>query len=123
MRISDWSSDLCSSDLCVNLSLRTKRQPGAKAKPEAPTGHTKGRSPAREQGERPETFTGVTDASMKRIANTLAACRTHRDRRLATARRMLIGEQLGEAAHGLGSTALCRSEEPTSELQSLMRIS
>src|SRR3546814_14846779 len=44
---------------------------------------------------------------MKRIANTLAAFRPHRDRWLATARRLLVGEQHGEAAPGLGSKALC----------------
>lgn len=44
---------------------------------------------------------------MKRIANTLAACRPHRDRWLATARRLLLGEHRGEAALGLGSKALC----------------
>src|SRR3546814_7258655 len=105
MRISDWSSDVCSSDLAqVELSGRGRgghdgAEPGF------------GLAMARERrsrlpfpAARLEVEKGV-EPRIERVARTPAAER----------HRPLFGEAVGLTAQ--------RSEEHTSELQSLMRIS
>src|SRR3546814_4288315 len=97
MRISDWSSDVCSSDLLAWQS-GVHRPPDAAADPAGRGGRCRGaaRSAAR-FGARPEA----------RVA--------HRHRRLHPSRLRAAGPEGGPGPR--------RSEEHTSELQSLMRIS
>src|SRR3546814_4454185 len=93
MRISDWSSDVCSSDLDMRHEV-VDRQHGLVAGRNR-VGHRQG---ARR--------TGQTD-----VADHAAALAQNCDRRIVDDRRLLYAERER------------RSEEHTSELQSLMRIS
>src|SRR3546814_7759636 len=89
MRISDWSSDVCSSDL---------RQPPFLAEPVGPSGGA-------EHGDRPVIVVAVL-AGRRDLAN------------------IFDGRRGGAATEARAvDTASGRSEEHTSELQSLMRIS
>src|SRR3546814_5439214 len=107
MRISDWSSDVCSSDL---LDIN---DPGEAARvPEADVAEQRGEGDYRErrvasqgievEGARPSPFRGDQ----------------HDERDVAQQRQH---QQAGEHAHR--QIPAPRSEEHTSELQSLMRIS
>src|SRR3546814_7202183 len=89
MRISDWSSDVCSSDLVAQAGLGEAERARADAGQE-----------------------GVERGIRRRFGVA--------DRR--------IGDGAGSGTHavelsGCADNACCRSEEHTSELQSLMRIS
>src|SRR3546814_6293329 len=86
MRISDWSSDVCSSDLCVGAGLRLRLGDGVEHR----------------------------QADMRRAA---LAGRDAADHLRAIGQSGFGVEGAGGAGHPL------RSEEHTSELQSLMRIS
>src|SRR3546814_10442945 len=94
MRISDWSSDVCSSDLLGLLSHVL----GAAARPFADLGRTGG---------------GALLDHSGRVSGVVT--QVHRD--LLGLRHQLIGLGAGQGA------SLVRSDEHTSELQSLMRIS
>src|SRR3546814_7833379 len=110
MRISDWSSDVCSSDLVLLQPRLAERQ------------HLLGRGDLAEEGAR-----CLVDADVGRLRR-----QHHRDQQsvgvdvlqLALGLRQDGGEAVEEGGdvgffHGPAS----RSEEHTSELQSLMRIS
>src|SRR3546814_4007297 len=111
MRISDWSSDVCSSDLFDRL-----RQAGAVSVC-APG------------------IAGVCAAPWSgagRAALARRRCARHRRRGIGRLHRRVVAamDRRGPQAHGAQGIAghdlaqrLCRSEEHTSELQSLMRIS
>src|SRR3546814_7023415 len=107
MRISDWSSDVCSSDL-----LRHAEEDVAIAP--APPARQRARPNAIEGGRHLGNLGGREDAAQNGIAFGFA---------------LIEVPALGEgAAHGrllpaCRCAADCRSEEHTSELQSLMRIS
>src|SRR3546814_1639688 len=121
MRISDWSSDVCSSDLVfVAGDLASVQQDGRPVPGVAPAAKQMGRH--------------VADAIRARIAGKPAAPFRYRDYgNLATIGRMAAVVHLGKLklsgalAWWFWLTAhiffLIRSEEHTSELQSLMRIS
>src|SRR3546814_4733205 len=96
MRISDWSSDVCSSDLGVDVWL-------------AP----------RLSGEPPERLTLLVqnDGGYRNLAKLLSAAYTEGQ---GTGQPLVSRESL--VAWNGGLIAM-RSEEHTSELQSLMRIS
>src|SRR3546814_2229267 len=99
MRISDWSSDVCSSDLLVPLPLALGAEPGD------------GRA-----GRMDADLAGIEHADAQDVA---IARRPGADD---------LGEEGDADAHQLtGLTArkggALRSEEHTSELQSLMRLS
>src|SRR3546814_1395052 len=96
MRISDWSSDVCSSDL-----RRTLRQGGAEA---GECGPSRGR-------ERP-----------RRVGRGAAGRRSARLRPPLPRPPAATGGR-PPALGGAGRSRAVRSEEHTSELQSLMRIS
>src|SRR3546814_4535984 len=98
MRISDWSSDVCSSDLCDPV-LRRRRASG-----DHEGGGLEGSALADDDGR-----IGHVGAGLAVLAHL-----QHRPRRVvrAAAPGRLAGQQDG-----------VRSEEHTSELQSLMRIS
>src|SRR3546814_1384887 len=98
MRISDWSSDVCSSDLCV---------PGGRAR--AAGGATRGGTglPKRRRDGRGRRRSGRCD---RRRGEPQAPGRSDRG-------------HPARSAIGAGRYPRLRSEEHTSELQSLMRIS
>src|SRR3546814_4614634 len=93
MRISDWSSDVCSSDLGV-LNSSTRSSAG--------------------QRSVSETDIRVAATAMRLAASTMvSAVPSRRDRRPV----------LWRSASSAAALVASRSEEHTSELQSLMRIS
>src|SRR3546814_8576785 len=103
MRISDWSSDVCSSDL-----LRSQRNlvgAGRAKEFDMLAGHAPG-------------LQGGTRASDQRIDDLdIPARRDNRDERIGE---LACRRFVGRRVTGL---RISRSEEHTSELQSLMRIS
>src|SRR3546814_10426227 len=103
MRISDWSSDVCSSDLIDQSELHRLAAAVRRAVDEI--AHRRGLQVAR-PGDR---------------------CGALRDGRVQIALQVLalrLGQRvLGEEAHRALVFLALRSEEHTSELQSLMRIS
>src|SRR3546814_6528273 len=99
MRISDWSSDVCSSDL-------GRVDHGAQASEIGPSG----------MGRRPWPFAAGISAGS---ATGCASCAPFRGRSGDKGSRTGFGGRRLEA----GGRDLGRSEEHTSELQSLMRIS
>src|SRR3546814_1749579 len=123
MRISDWSSDVCSSDLCVRdgtVSLATAPEPGSKCV-------------ARHIDDNAVQTPNLW-GRMGVFSGTLYE--REQDGELVYSTRKLPGSRVylkftvhtppGEQAHaGLGRVGKpqLRSEEHTSELQSLMRTS
>src|SRR3546814_3553581 len=109
MRISDWSSDVCSSDLS---------SPGRNA----PGGIARG-------------VVGIARSRGRRIAKGEAKVRPRTRRRRPSGQAVMIGEAIEREAEdelararrpaerAFGHRHPLRSEEHTSELQSLMRIS
>src|SRR3546814_1849196 len=100
MRISDWSSDVCSSDLFVCVAVDGGEHRGRLLSPH----HA---DPRIGPGE--EETRAIGAATHAVIARAEAAADQHGD--------------LRHLRRGDGRDQLCRSEEHTSELQSLMRIS
>src|SRR3546814_4368769 len=95
MRISDWSSDVCSSDLSIvalSVSISASRSPDLTVSPSF-TSHL-ARVPSSIVGERAGIFNSIGMSRLVPVSLAGGACR-----------------------YGF------RSEEHTSELQSLMRIS
>src|SRR3546814_10533936 len=114
MRISDWSSDVCSSDLCstrLHLSARAFS--------------TKMTTPASWPGRRSGSMSIESKPKTRAQALVAAALKTARQAppsRASTAMIASLSVRAPEASssrNDIGS----RSEEHTSELQSLMRIS
>src|SRR3546814_8711459 len=99
MRISDWSSDVCSSDLCRGDQRHAHVAHARDAYQHHAYGHQK-------DEEHPDP---VEEA----------------DPSPAAPREEIVGSgDVGPGLHDrVGSAQACRSEEHTSELQSLMRIS
>src|SRR3546814_4584714 len=106
MRISDWSSDVCSSDLHFNR---------AAGEPEGHPPERTGARPLKQLFGRGDEETLVADLGVEIVEKArIGACpRGHRHG---------AGRQDGRLAHSQ-SNAPFRSEEHTSELQSLMRTS
>src|SRR3546814_4952494 len=114
MRISDWSSDVCSSDLDKRIEIALHRQAFGQCR------------------VRPNGVNGLiqlqrVDAGPPRIGCKLCACALWKadDRRIGM-KRLQPGDNFGRRSDHpffeLGGRQ-ARSEEHTSELQSLMRIS
>src|SRR3546814_10275341 len=105
MRISDWSSDVCSSDLIADqrqiVIIERKRLRGGKG-----SGRTYGQA-----GQKNGDCTGHNRHPFFRRS------------RISVSRRISAGGASGVGASSGFLKRLTRSEEHTSELQSLMRIS
>src|SRR3546814_992212 len=99
MRISDWSSDVCSSDLILLATLPGENSVTAKSRNEA----------ARRVTRNSASLRAVKEIISRR--GPAASCLAHRQ---------LVAEHAVGRMHAETDD---RSEEPTSELQSLMRIS
>src|SRR3546814_4791065 len=116
MRMSDWSSDVCSSDLAVG-ERRQRQGVGAEEHRALAVADRKRRAAARADHE--VVAPGEDDGQREGALQALQ-CRRH-----GLLRRHLAVEIAGDQMHhGFGvGLGLERSEEHTSELQSLMRIS
>src|SRR3546814_3320681 len=115
MRISDWSSDVCSSD----LAARIRNIPRAAASPETPAA----RSPAR-------SFRAIRRKQLQRLGDIVLghepAVMPPRDLSRPVQDALEVpGDPAAGPPDALGERGFgeMRSEEHTSELQSLMRIS
>src|SRR3546814_9570910 len=108
MRISDWSSDVCSSDLIGGCSVSTRGAwPSSRA--EAGPGSSSDRATAR-----PGAISDVRDISSSSLCSRILS-RGRRQWQVAARCSHTTGSQY--------SLSRIRSEEHTSELTSLMRIS
>src|SRR3546814_3724938 len=108
MRISDWSSDVCSSD------LRAKAGVGAVAPPPVPPSLRRGKRLLRRLSD----VRRGPGCSQCAIDQGTARQLRHRSRRAS-----VPGPHATHPGQRLSAGVLARSEEHTSELQSLMRIS
>src|SRR3546814_1615332 len=97
MRISDWSSDVCSSDLTIKLAIHCRQRP----RTQRISGRLRGYGAWRR-----DSFATIEGRLPPRILRYLAAAQVLR-----------YARGTNKAQQEL------RSEEHTSELQSLMRIS
>src|SRR3546814_3404326 len=113
MRISDWSSDVCSSDLTKDLQFAA---------------HTFG-----EQRRRQVVHLGCAEIEYRRRAGVTASPCLRQQRQVECGEIALPDKCLAAVGHrppinerqqaAKAVASACRSEEHTSELQSLMRIS
>src|SRR3546814_10478969 len=108
MRISDWSSDVCSSDLCRGHPARGRARPGCR-----PHGDGAGISLLAPQAAAPRRAAAAL--SLYRRCRPLRPGADLEDRTGGGTARPLQRRRLSDSS--------LRSEEHTSELQSLMRIS
>src|SRR3546814_4150863 len=119
MRISDWSSDVCSSDLPANAA------PGAAQTAEA-AGKTAENYVRDFALGREVSVTRNALGTVKRLS-VAVALRNPETGKPRSAKEIAALEQLIKGAvgydQGRGDVVAVRSEEHTSELQSLMRIS
>src|SRR3546814_1113879 len=111
MRISDWSSDVCSSDLIGEAQVAAAAARGAAGKAELA------------QVDLPRRPARIAALHMdERRGRQRLGCSAQAFREGGAGHRIdALGEQRRDGA--VLPTAVARSEEHTSELQSLMRIS
>src|SRR3546814_7826894 len=115
MRISDWSSDVCSSDLAAQQRQRSVHDEGRDARPHL--GIVLGESLLGDAGVLPVEPVGMGEPDCgRRLPGRLAF------RRGGGLAHHFLG-RLVIAQAAIGGVPDGRSEEHTSELQSLMRIS
>src|SRR3546814_10158769 len=118
MRISDWSSGVCSSDLRVALhrdvEVAARLGDGAGA-------HVGAKHFLGHQGARVEP--AAVEPQRLRIGNVGAESRRLRVRQIVGDRRLPGHAAPHRGKAGIDEAVHLRSEEHTSELQSLMRIS
>src|SRR3546814_6119487 len=114
MRISDWSSDVCSSDLAGVGEDRRKASEAERAEP-VRKGEPRHRDGDHEGGRRAAAI-GAEEGEIEHFRQRHPGHRDEEQRRQR--------DEVDEAVEGLAALlAEDRSEEHTSELQSLMRIS
>src|SRR3546814_3987298 len=113
MRISDWSSDVCSSDLQITVSAVARQGAGKEALALVEQEYRRAVDHGFTQAEVDEQFAIRRPA----LRNAVAGVTTRRSATLADA---LAGEAEGDFVFVRPET---RTDEHTSELQSLMGIS
>src|SRR3546814_5263804 len=106
MRISDWSSDVCSSDLSASSCFRARA--------------SRATSPTRPASSASRCSISGREAARERRTNRTT---TVPDRRKELGQWFHQPENISPESNVLVETSGPRSEEHTSELQSLMRIS
>src|SRR3546814_10686867 len=116
MRISDWSSDVCSSDLCaapLRVLVRRLRRCGG-----VPEGQVQ------DQRQRHRLLLALQERRKSRAFALLLQERPWRESQAGPGLPLSPGDARNRAtpSHEWRRRAGNRSEEPTSELQSLMRI-
>src|SRR3546814_5577510 len=117
MRISDWSSDVCSSDLCTVCHANLHRLDGP-ADNSAATPGSDCLAPERDEG-RVEAVDKVLIDRQTRARHGVLLLRFW----IHCGRWSMIAARISSAfSAGRKSRVLYRSEEHTSELQSLIRI-
>src|SRR3546814_6814400 len=119
MRISDWSSDVCSSDL---IPPKTESRPGPIT---VAVGESKPQQTMQQRLDEARKVQSDNDAARTKGHST-ANYQTHKVRRGQTLSGIAhqYNVSLNELRHANGiKGSELRSEEHTSELQSLMRIS
>src|SRR3546814_9177574 len=116
MRISDWSSDVCSSDL-RRVIRSVEREPDGTWIIAADHLDKAAAFEARQRRDRPVTIETLSAVSLDRLPHTDAA--TWPDKELVAG----APEPIRDAGFGREVRAAQRSEEHTSELQSLMLTS
>src|SRR3546814_4071747 len=127
MRISDWSSDVCSSDLELLLAGlgRTLAQDAAAAHRQDAVGETA--NLVELHGDQQDRLAGVAHGDELAV-NEFDGADVDAARRLADQQHQRVALHLA-GQHGFEEACICvaqekdRSEEHTSELQSLMRNS
>src|SRR3546814_2554532 len=118
MRISDWSSDVCSSD------LRPPAPPATRPPPSASTGISRPASVHRDSRSRRRANPGAPNPPRRgRPAPAPPQARSPLDRPGDRVERRREPTGRLDVVVGLARQEAARSEEHTSELQSLMRIS
>src|SRR3546814_5313772 len=122
MRISDWSSDVCSSDLSQSQSLVSRKPVRAAEKPRALPWLLWERLQPRDLDLwcRSEKLAAEAAPTAMRVGASTASLRTVRTRQCHPARSPSPSRRRARSSR---PTSTRRSEEHTSELQSLMRIS
>src|SRR3546814_1920194 len=103
MRISDWSSDVCSSDLEFSIAERADDREQSPRRPDEEQDRFASCCPG-DQRRRPENSSTDDDANRK-------------------GKNVATSERRARSAQAVLQRCRRRSEEHTSELQSLMRIS
>src|SRR3546814_3974283 len=124
MRISDWSSDVCSSDLLTKFGNGGITQPMLCEFLQDKAGALPGCAPMHQALS--ETLIGEPVFALKAVEQLfklLGAFGMRRQFALQLAARMLAPGKVADGSGLQGKPGLFRSEEHTSELQSLMRIS
>src|SRR3546814_3977906 len=111
MRISEWSSDVCSSDLDLNVAKLYGMLPAGEA------GTSEGRTAVTNQTVRTVFLIGPDKLIKAMLLYPMSSGRNFDE-----VLRLLDSCQL-TARHKVATPVNWRSEEHTSELQSLMRIS
>src|SRR3546814_1048056 len=109
MRISDWSSDVCSSDLTFHLRILLGTRVGSGGPWRGSCGAGAG------------VVIGVDGAAQRRRLRSNRTPGKVEHRRAAGL--LLAGARVGRSLEGLDPCQPQRTEEHTSELQSLMRTS
>src|SRR3546814_3792429 len=115
MRISDWSSDVCSSDLRVERAVELRREREEHARE-----HQHGREAEHEEVE--EFGDTADDDADRDLARRHVRPVGVRDASIAFDRFGACARGLCGISHDRFPLRICRSEEHTSELQSLMSI-
>src|SRR3546814_2997324 len=123
MRISDWSSDVCSSDLAVS----PQQSPSPRGLAPAPPAEPRGIPPASQKARTPVTDLNIIDQFMAAFIAYIDSGFGLLGGDVSFLSRTLIAIDVTLAAlfwaMGGEDNVLGRSEEHTSELQSLMRTS
>src|SRR3546814_6596970 len=120
MRISDWSSDVCSSDLPRRGRLQERLSELPRAAHRRAVGHVPGQRTERVPEGHPQAshHAGTGDELLG------AGHRRHRGLSFGAEEvSRVMTRSVSLLAIALSSALVLRSEVPTSELQSLMRIS
>src|SRR3546814_10326832 len=118
MRISDWSSDVCSSDLRCRSRLKFSR-----SKEVCHQRHVSHRGAPVLSGSDPESYDTLVTFGLPQGHQIIGKRHVVGNVRRNSPLEIVILDASVEGIHSISPFCYFRSEEHTSELQSLMRIS